>query len=123
MNEAEFIEAVLRNPINLEILKRLNSLQLNDAWLVSGALFQSVWNALTGREPEYGIKDYDIFYFNSDRSWEAEDAAIRSGADLFADLERRIEIRNQARVHIWYEEKFPAPIPRCPVRPRQSIGF
>jgi hypothetical protein len=111
VNEAEFIEVALRNEINREILKRLKSLQLNDAWLVSGALFQSAWNVMTGREPEYGIKDYDVFYFDPDLSWEAEEAAIRSGADLFADLERRIEIRNQARVHLWYEDKFHAPYP------------
>jgi hypothetical protein len=46
MTDAEFIEAVLSNPINRKILERLPTLDLSDAWLVSGALFQSVWNVL-----------------------------------------------------------------------------
>lgn len=107
MNEARFIElAALGNPVNRSILERLPALALPDVWLVSGSLFQTVWNALTGRPPAYGIKDYDIFYFDTDTSWEAEDAAIRLCADIFTDLDAKIELRNQARVHLWYEEKF-----------------
>ncbi len=106
MDEARFIEAVLCNPINRTILERLSTHDLNDAWLVSGSLFQTVWNCLTGRPPDCGIKDYDIFYFDSDTSWEAEDAVIRRMAACFSDIEARIEPRNQARVHLWYPQKF-----------------
>lgn len=112
MNETEFIEAVSSNPINREIVKRLPSLGVSDVWLVSGAVFQSAWNAISRRAPDYGIIDYDIFYFDSDLSWEAEDAVIKRGAELFADLEQRVEIRNQGRVHLWYPQKFGAPYPR-----------
>lgn len=111
MNETRFIELALGNPVNREILKRLPALGLPDAWLVSGSLFQTVWNALTGRPSGYGIKDYDIFYFDTDTSWEAEDAAIRLCADIFSDLDAEIELKNQARVHLWYEEKFGMPYP------------
>ena len=106
MDEARFIEAVLCNPINRTIFERLSTLDLNDAWLVSGSLFQTVWNCLTGRPPDYGIKDYDILYFDSDTSREAEDAVIRRMAACFSDIEACIEPRNQARVHVWYPQKF-----------------
>lgn len=109
MNQSEFIAAAFRNPINREIVARLRSLELGDVWLVSGALFQSAWNAISEREPEYGIKDYDLFYFDPDLSWEAEDAVIKQASQVFADLGQRVEIRNQGRVHIWYQEKFGAP--------------
>lgn len=111
MTEAEFVEAALRNPVNRVILERLPALALPDAWLVSGALFQTVWNVLTARAPDHGIRDYDVFYFDGDLSWEAEDAAIARTKALFADVPGDIEIRNQARVHLWYEEKFGAPYP------------
>ena len=111
MDEARFIEAVLRNPINRIILERLPALGLNDAWLVSGSVFQTVWNSLTCRPPDYGIKDYDIFYFDTDTSWEAEDAVIRRTTARFSDIEARIEPRNQGRVHLWYPEKFGIPYP------------
>ena len=111
MTEAEFIAIVLRNPVNAAILDRLPSLKLPDAWLVSGALSQTVWNIRTGREPRYGIRDHDIFYFDLDTSYEAEDAAISSCRNAFSDIPATIEVRNQARVHLWYEQKFGAPYP------------
>jgi uncharacterized protein len=111
MTEAEFVAGVLSNPINRTILGRLPSLALPDAWLASGALFQSVWNAMTGRAPEYGIKDYDLFYFDPDVSWDAEDTVIRRTAQAFRGIDAEIEVRNQARTHLWYEEKFGAPYP------------
>ncbi|HEY4345038.1 MAG TPA: nucleotidyltransferase family protein [Parvibaculum sp.] len=111
MNEARFIELALTNETNCTILDRLPELKLPDAWLVSGSLFQSVWNAQTGRASGYGIKDYDVFYFDPDASWEAEDAVIRRCAEVFAPLGVEVEVKNQARVHLWYEEKFGTPYP------------
>jgi hypothetical protein len=111
MNQAKFVETVLTNPVNRAVLARLPELGAPDCWLVSGALFQTVWNAKTGHPPAHGIKDYDIFYFDPDPSWEAEDAAIKRAGALFADLSVEIEVRNQGRVHIWYQEKFGTPYP------------
>lgn len=104
-----FLKCVLQNPINAAIIERIGALELRDCWLVSGSLFQTVWNVQTGRDPTYGIKDYDLFYFDSgDVSWEAEDAVIRRCAGVFGNLDADIQVRNQARVHLWYEEKFGA---------------
>lgn len=101
-----FIRDVLRNPNNRSILERLPALELPDCWLVSGALFQTVWNVRSGHEAHCGIKDYDIFYFDSDTSWEAEDRAIVRVRTALADLGVDVEVRNQARVHLWYTGKF-----------------
>jgi len=111
MTEAEFIATVLRNPINAAILQRLPSLGLADAWLVSGSLSQTVWNIQTGRDVQYGIRDYDIFYFDPDTSYAAEDTVIGRVREACADIPATIEVRNQARVHLWYVEKFGAPYP------------
>lgn len=79
---------------------------------MSGALFQTVWNSLTGRDPEYGIQDYDIIYYDTkDLSWEAENQVIRRLAEGFRDLSVSLEVRNQARVHLWYPEKYGLPYP------------
>ena len=86
MSEAEFLDLVLANPNNAAILERLPLLGLADGWLVSGALFQTVWNIRCGLPVTHGILDYDIFYFDPDTSWDAEDAVIARGNDLFADL-------------------------------------
>jgi hypothetical protein len=100
------------DPLVSAALERARRLALPDWRLVSGALYNTVWNALTGRPSGYGIRDIDLFYFDpSDLSYEAEDAVIRKGAALFADLQAPVEIRNQARVHLWYPEKFGRPCP------------
>jgi len=115
MNQAQFLTAALRNPANETITDELFRLALPDAWLVSGCLVQTVWNVLTGRAVDYGISDYDVFYFDPDTSWEAEDAVIRTLGERFAGRSFKVEARNQARVHLWYPEKHGLPYPelRC----------
>lgn len=108
----DLVGAALRNPINRALLQRLPLLGAPQAWLVAGCVYQAAWNEIAGRLPHCGIKDYDIFYFDeSDLSWEAEDVVIRRARVLFADLDGLIEIRNQARVHLWYPQRFGAPYP------------
>ena len=112
MEADELVHLAKRNPNNCRILERLPDLAIDDAWLVSGAVFQTVWNCLTERSPEYGIKDYDIFYHDSsDLSWEAEDRVIKRVTEALSDLCVNVEVRNQARVHLWYEERFGTPYP------------
>jgi hypothetical protein len=111
MNTDEFLAAVLRNPVNAAIADELLRLALRDSWIVSGCLVQSAWNALTGRAVDYGINDYDVFYFDPDISWQAEDAVIRDLQGRLAHLGVTIEVRNQARVHLWYPEKHGLPYP------------
>lgn len=115
MNQDQFLAAALRNPANAIIADELFQLALQDAWLVSGCLVQTAWNVLTGRAVDYGINDYDVFYFDPDTSWEAEDNIIRLLAERLAGRGIAVEARNQARVHLWYGEKHGLPYPelRC----------
>ena len=107
-----FQEALSRNDVLIEVLYRSESLGLPGWYLTAGCLFQTVWNVVTGRHPACGIKDYDLFYFDSsDLSWDAEDAVIQSAGRAFADVPAEVEVRNEARVHIWYGQKFGIPIP------------
>jgi uncharacterized protein len=108
-DEERFLEIVLADPTVRAVLGRAPRLGVPDWWLTAGVLFQTVWNALTGRPAGTGIRDADLFYFDADTSWEAEDAVIRAGAELFDGLPVPVEIRNEARVHLWYAEHFGAP--------------
>lgn len=108
-----FVDLVRCNPFNAALLDRLPALQLPDAWLVAGCLFQAVWNAEAGRPSDAGVKDYGVFYFDDrDLSYEAEDVVIRRVARAFGDLAVALEVRNQARVHLWYGERFGPGYPR-----------
>jgi uncharacterized protein len=106
MNSNDFLATVLRNPVNDALLDELMRLDLPDVWVVSGCLTQTIWNIRTGRATGYGIDDYDVFYFDPDLSWEAEDRVIGRLRETSARLGVRIEVRNQARVHLWYRQKY-----------------
>ena len=104
--------ALDRNRTLGAVLSGAAAMGLPGWYLVAGCLYQTVWNVITGQPPEAGILDYNLVYFDaSDLSWEAEDAVIRAGDDIFAGLAAPVEIRNQARVHLWYEQKFGLPCP------------
>lgn len=100
-----FEEMLAMNALLTEVLDRAADLALPGWYLTAGCLFQTVWNVLSGFEPTHGIRDYDLFYFDdSDTSWEGEDVVIRACAERFGDVP--VEVRNQARVHLWYPAKF-----------------
>jgi hypothetical protein len=104
-------EIVRATPPLMRVLSVARRLCLSD-WLVfSGAVYQPVLNHLTGRPLDYGIKDYDLGYFDrSDLSYEAEDEVIRRVKAAFEEpLRSAVEVRNQARVHLWFEGKFGEP--------------
>jgi len=105
----EFLEGILQNRTNQIILDRFSAFGIKDWWLTAGCLAQTIWNIKANRVPESDIADYDLFYFDPDTSWLAEDHVIAQGAELFSDIPVSIEIRNQARVTIWYPEKFGVP--------------
>jgi len=104
---ARFEQTLRRNRTLTEVLARAATLDLPGWYLVAGCLCQTVWNVVSGQPPEAGILDYDLAYFDaSDLSWAAEDAVIQAGHRVFGDLPAPVQIRNQARVQLWYEEKF-----------------
>ena len=111
MKHADRLHQIARDdPILWRALTEAAVLDLPDWWIVSGAVYNSVWNALTGRPAGYGIKAVDLFYFDPDTSYDPEDRAIRHGARHFT-APPPVEIRNQARVHLWYQDRFGHPVP------------
>jgi uncharacterized protein len=105
-----FRAVLSRNEVLAEVINRAAMLDLPAWYVTAGCLYQTVWNVVTGRQPTSGIKDYDIVYFDdSDLSREAEDAVITVGREMFAGLPIEVDIHNEARVHLWYEEKFGVP--------------
>jgi hypothetical protein len=107
------LEIVLRsNPVCAAVLDGAGSLGLPGWYLGAGALAQTVWNAAHQLPPEHGIADYDLVYFDAaDLSAEAEEAAEAAATAAFGpassgQAEVRLDVTNEARVHLWYERKF-----------------
>lgn len=108
--EARLADMLRASPNLMRVLTTLRALDLPDCRVFSGAVYQTAWNALTGRDPDYGVKDYDVGYFDPDTGWDAEDVVIRRVAAAFEEpLRSQVEVRNQARVHLWFEPRFGEP--------------
>lgn len=110
MLEQKLKDILSSDPVMMQVLQGTRDLELPDWRVFSGAVYQRVWNHQTGRAVDYGIKDYDIGYFDPDTSWDAEDIWIKRFAAHFeGPLSEQVEVRNQARVHLWFPEKFGHP--------------
>jgi hypothetical protein len=108
--QADLVRIIRADPRLMHVLTTLRGLSLPDWRVFSGAVYQSVWNARTGRPAGYGVRDYDLGYFDPDTSWEAEDVVIKRVAAAFEEPFRStVECRNQARVPIWFPAHFGEP--------------
>jgi hypothetical protein len=104
----EKLDRIIRaDPCLMELLKIARDANLPQWRLVAGCIYQTVWNSLTGRAVGTGINDYDLIYFDgTDLSLGTEAATenrIRSSLPAFA---KPVEVCNQARVHLWFEDYF-----------------
>jgi uncharacterized protein len=99
-----------------EILERFEEVALPDSWLVAGCIAQTIWNLGYGQSAEFGLKDVDLIYFDEqDLSFEAEAGHERRVRDLFRHLPIKLDVKNEARVHLWYEDRF-----GCAIKPYLS---
>lgn len=111
--QVEALERIVAgDPDLMAVLRLIRSQRLPDGWLFAGCLYQTVWNVLSGKPRRTGIRDYDIGYFDaSDLSYEAEDRVIQRVTKAGAALGLELEVRNQARVHLWFPERFGFAVP------------
>ena len=118
------LERIVRgNAVLMDALTTVRELGLPDAWIASGAIYNSVWNELTGRPLLTGIKDVDLIYFDAaDPSFDAEDRIIARVNARFAGFVLPVETRNQARVHLWYPERFGHAYPKL-THATQSLDY
>ena len=105
--QIEILTSILLSSSKLKmILERLANSNLENYYIGAGAINQTVFNYYHGYDMDYGIGDYDIVYFDEDLSYEAEDQVISYIHDLLKDINIITDVKNEARVHLWYEEKY-----------------
>jgi hypothetical protein len=109
---AQELERILRSsPVLWGMIEKAPSFGLSSYYIGAGAISQSVWNSLYHRDPLYGIADVDFVYFDEDLSYEKEDHYIKLIQGAFKDSPIGIDVKNEARVHLWYAKHFGYSIP------------
>ena len=102
---------VAASPLLCAILDRWDAVRLPNCWVSGSAIAQTAWNAAFGFPPDHGLADIDLVYFDAaDMSERAEMREADRVRGLFPALPLPIDIKNEARVHLWYEGKFGYPI-------------
>jgi hypothetical protein len=92
-----------------DVLDAVDELVLPDAWVGAGAVRDLVWDERFGAgfDPA-AIKDVDVAFFDAaDLTLARETAAEHTLARAMPSLDW--DVKNQARVHLWYEERFGMP--------------
>jgi hypothetical protein len=103
----ELYVSLRQNQCVADILERFDEIALPDTWLVAGCIAQTIWNLACGQPAELGIKDVDLIYFDAeDLSLGAEAGHERRLRDLFGQLAIKLDVKNEARVHLWYQQRF-----------------
>ena len=92
----------------LEVLEEYSkeNPKFKDYYIGAGGVNQTVFNYYHGFDINYGIKDFDIVYYDSDESWEAEDIIIKDLEKRLSHIDASFDIKNQGRVYVWYNEKY-----------------
>ena len=90
-----------------ECLERLAGLGLPDWYLGAGCIAQTVWNAAHGKPAAADIDDYDVVYFDArDLMESGENEATAMVREAMNGLPVAVDVKNQARVHLWYRQRF-----------------
>lgn len=89
-----------------EVLTILSHSNLKNYYVAAGCINQTVFNYYHNNDMNFGIEDFDIVYFDEDLSYEKEDEVIKYVTNLLKDIDVSFDIKNEARVHLWYGEKY-----------------
>ncbi|OGC51266.1 hypothetical protein A2982_04135 [candidate division WWE3 bacterium RIFCSPLOWO2_01_FULL_39_13] len=106
--QAEYlVKIVSKNPHIMAILNSNPFPHYNNWYLGAGCICQSVWNYLSDKEITNGIKDYDLVYYDAkDISKEGEIREQNRVEKLLSALPVEVDVVNEARVHLWFEQDF-----------------
>ena len=101
-----FEEIIMSNGVLCSLLTDAENLGL-DYYIGAGCIAQTIWNYQMNQDLNYGISDIDfVYYDSSDLSFEAERRIIKRVKNELDNCPINLDIKNQARVHIWYKEHF-----------------
>lgn len=109
VEQEKFLKNILsKNKALIKILKILaTGYKLPNWYIGGGAIPQIIWNYFHGFDLNHGIADYDIVYFDKkDLSKETEQKGEAETKRIVKKCPVRLEVVNEARTHLWYEQDF-----------------
>jgi len=118
VSQVKALEVILRqNALLQTVFERAERLHLPQWHLGAGCIAQTVWNYLSGYDLTAHIQDLDLVYFDAqDLREERERQRAQEASTCLREIPLPLDVKNQARVHLWYEAHF-----GYPIRPYRSV--
>lgn len=106
--QIKVLEKIVMKSKNINtVIERAESLNLENYYIGAGCIAQTVWNYLSDKPLDYGIKDIDFVYFDEKNlDEESENKVISYVKEPYSDLDIEVDVKNEARVHLWYKDHF-----------------
>lgn len=102
----EFVLILKQNKDLMTILDYIYELKLPNFYIAAGSVFQTIWNYYDNKPLNSGIKDIDIIYYDdNDLSKENVKKLENKITEHFKELNYKFDVKNEARMHLWYKEK------------------
>lgn len=103
----ELVQIVHKHKAIYEFLVRVQELKISNYYIGAGCITQTTWNYLSDFPLEYGIKDVDFVYFDDNDLSEEKENQVKSQIEkIFPNYPFEIDVKNEARVHLWYKSRF-----------------
>lgn len=100
-------QGLRQNPLAQAVLRVASEMDLPGWYFGAGGVAESIWNVRHAFPVQKGIKDYDVVYFDpTDLSAEGERRLEREMRRRIGDPSVALDVKNEARAHLWYEERF-----------------
>jgi uncharacterized protein len=106
LQEEKLLSLVQQNHFVLELIQAVPNLALPNCYVAGACIAQTLWSLSHGFEAHHGIKDIDLVYFDSDLSKDKEREEQALVKAMFTNFPMKIDVINEARVHLWYESVF-----------------
>ena len=103
----KFISILKENKDLITILDYICELNLPNFYIAAGSIFQTIWNYYDQKPLNFGIKDIDIIYYDSNNlSKEYEKKLENKIIEHFKalNLNYEFDVHNEARMHLWKKE-------------------
>ena len=116
INEELLVRAISKSKPITKVLQTLKELNLPfEYYIGAGCITNTIWNDISGYPLEYGISDIDIVYYDKYNLESNSEKELKNRLESkLWDFQFDLDVKNQARVHLWYESKFGFPIKPYP---------
>jgi len=116
INEELLVRAISKSEPITKVLQTLKELNLPfEYYIGAGCITNTIWNDISGYPIEYGISDIDIVYYDEYNMESDSEKKLKDKLESkLWNFQFDFDVKNQARVHLWYESKFGFPIKPYP---------